>query len=72
MPRAANTEGVLIDDAIYTAKGVNRAIGIGEETLREWRRRKLLTGYQQGGERGPIGYLGADVRRAWMETAKKV
>lgn len=62
-------DGILLRDALYTVEGVMTATGIGEETLREWRREGKLKGYKVGAR---IRYLGSELIDCILKEAQTV
>lgn len=62
-------DGILLREALYTVEGVMRATGIGDETLREWRREGKLKGYKVGSR---IRYLGGELIDAILKEAVEV
>jgi hypothetical protein len=62
-------DGILLREALYTVEGVMRATGIGEETLREWRRKGKLKGYKVGAR---IRYLGGELIDVILREAQTV
>ena len=57
--------GILVRDAIYTREGVESALGLSEEALREARQAKQLKAVRLGRR---MYYRGEDLIR-WIETA---